>query len=121
MKKLILITALATLSYAEVITVIDNGVERKIEVNASVKQKARMVNGQGSDIIVAFKKGVKVDIASFEKKYNIKLKKRLIAGYYTFSNDSNLTDLKLISKIVQGSKSIIKTVRPNWGFNNRPR
>ena len=121
MKKLLIIAVLVALSSAKVITVIDNGIERKVDINTTLKQKARMVNGQGSDIIVAFKKGAKVDIANFEKKYNLKLKKRLIAGYYIFSNNSKLTDLEVISDIINRSKSIIKTVRQNWGLNNKPR
>ena len=125
MKKLALILLIVTASYAEVVTIIDNGVERKINlatINSNVH--ARMVVGtrkEAPGIIVAFKKDSKVNVAQFAKKYNLKLKKKLIIGYYIFANKSSLPDVKLIYKIFQESKDIIKTVRPNWGLNNKPR
>ena len=125
MKKLALILLMITASYAEVVTIIDNGIERKINlatVNSNVQ--ARMAVSTRKDapgIVVAFKKDAKVDIVQFTKKYNLKLKKKLIIGYYIFSNKSSMPDIKLIYKISQESKDIIKTVRPNWGLNNKPR
>ena len=125
MKKLALILLMATASYAEVVTIIDNGVERKINLpTTSSNVHARMVVGtrkEAPGIVVAFKKDAKVDIAEFAKKYNLKLKKKLIIGYYIFANKSSMPDVKLIYKISQESKGIIKTVRPNWGLNNKPR
>ena len=125
MKKLALILLMATMSYAEVATIIDNGVERKINLpTVSSNLQARMVIGKRKEapgIVVAFKKDANVNIAQFAKKYNLKLKKKLIIGYYIFANKSSLPDVKLIYKISQESKNIIKTVRPNWGLNNKPR
>lgn len=124
MKKLALILLLATASYAEVVTIIDNGVERKINLTTSNSNvNARMVGSrvEAPGIIVEFKKDSKVNVAQFAKKYNLKLKKKLIIGYYIFSNKSSLPDVKLISKISQESRDIIETVRPNWGLNNKPR
>jgi len=125
MKKLALILLMATMSYAEVATIIDNGVERKINLpTVSSNLQARMVIGKRKEapgIVVSFKKDAKVNIAQFAKKYNLKLKKKLIIGYYIFANKSSLPDVKLIYKISQESKNIIKTVRPNWGLNNKPR
>lgn len=124
MKKLALILLMATASYAEVVTIIDNGVERKINistVNSGVK--ARMVSRkkESHNLIVAFKKGSKVNLSDFAQKYNLKLKKKLVIGYYIFLNESSMTDIELIEKISKENRAIVKTIRPNWGFNNKPR
>ena len=121
MKKLALILLLATASYAEVVTIIDNGVERKIEIaESNSSAKARMVQ-ESTGVVVAFKKGAKVNLSEFAKKYNLKLKKKLVIGYYIFLNESSMTDIELIEKISKENRDIIKTVRPNWGLNNKPR
>lgn len=124
MKKLALIALMATASYAEVVTVIDNGVERKINiptVNSNVQARMIGAKKETSGLIVAFKKDANVDVAEFAKKYNLQLKKKLIIGYYIFVNESTMSDIKLLSKISKESRDIIKTIRPNWGLNNRPR
>ena len=125
MKKILLALFIATLSYGKVITIIDNGVEREIFVLDNIQKKtlkARMTgvnNTSTSGITIAFKKGTKINIKEFEKKYNLTLKKKLVIGYYIFQNRSSLTDIKLILKIAQENRKIIKTVRPNWGLNNK--
>lgn len=123
MKRVIAIALLlASFTEAKVITIIDNGVERKISIpTAPDGVSARMVEKRQKSIIVAFKKGVNMDIAAFSAKYNIILHKKLSIGYYIFQNRSSFSDIELISKIQKENRNRIKTVRPNWGFNNRPR
>jgi len=117
MKNLALTLALLiTLGTSKIITIIDNGVERKIniEVNTSIV-KTRSVNSKSKGIIIAFKNS-QVNVLEFSKKYKIKLKKRLKIGYYIFENNSLNSDIELISKILKENKKLIKTIRPNWGF-----
>jgi len=124
MKKLLVVVLLSVISYAKIVTIVDNGVKRKIFLPDSKNFQARVVGKTSTNqpgIIVAFKKGSTVDVKAFESKYNLKLKKKLVAGYYIFNNFSTLTDIKLVNKIANESKDIIKTIRPNWGFNNKAR
>jgi len=124
MKKLLVVVLLSVISYAKIVTIVDNGVKRKIFLPDSKNFQARVVGKTSANqpgIIVAFKKGSTVDVKAFESKYNLKLKKKLVAGYYIFNNFSTLTDIKLVNKIANESKDIIKTIRPNWGFSNKAR
>ena len=118
MKKIALtITLLATFASAEIITVIDNGVKRKISIDTPTNGiKARMINSvqKKKEIIVAFKKGA--DINEFAKKYNLELKSKLAKKYYIFKNNSSLSDTELIAKILQKDIKTVSTIRPNWGF-----
>ena len=114
MKKIVLIALLSLFANAQIVTVIDNGVKRKIYLpNNDIK--ARMVdkNIDKKELIIAFKDNA--NIQEFAKKYSLKLKTVLAKKYYIFKNNSNLKDIDLISKIVS-SEDIIKTIRPNWGF-----
>lgn len=122
MKKVFLVALLcATYGYSKIITIIDNGVERKISVPAKADgAQARMVASKSNGIIVAFKKGAKVDITAFTNKYQLQLKKRLSIGYYIFINNSMRSDLELMSTIQKENRDRLKTIRPNWGFNNKP-
>ncbi len=124
MRRAIILTILiASITQAKIITIIDNGIERKIAIaTAPDGVSARMVEKRQKSIIIAFKKGVNVDIESFSQKYKIKLEKKLSSiNYYIFSNKSQLSDIELIAKISKENKHSIKSIRPNWGFNNRPR
>jgi len=118
MKKIALtITLLATFASAEIITVIDNGVKRKISIDTPTNGiKARMIDSvqEKKEIIVAFKKGA--DINEFAKKYNLELKSKLAKKYYIFKNNSSLSDTELIAKILQKDIKTVSTIRPNWGF-----
>ncbi len=117
-----IVLLLATLTEAKVITIIDNGVERKISIpTPPAGVNARMVQSESKSIIVAFKKSVNVDIEAFSAKYGLELDKKLSIGYYIFKNQSGLSDLELIATIQKENKNRLKTIRPNWGFNNRPR
>ena len=124
MKKLIILILASLFLEAKLVTIIDNGVKRVIELPDKSnlnKAIALSVDKKNKEIILAFKKGAKADIKSFEKKYNLKLKKHMLSGYYIFINNSNLSDIELIYKISKENSNIIKTIRPNWGFNNKPR
>ena len=118
MKKLLILTILLiSYTFGEVITIVDNGIERKIYI-ASKNNPRSVIKDKG--LIISFKKE-NVDISSFVSEYKLKLKKRLSAGYYIFINDSKYTDAELISKISKEKKDIVKTIRPNWGLGMIPR
>lgn len=123
MKKLSLTALLiASVASAQIITIIDNGVERKIALpSAPNGVNARAIQTEQKSIIVAFKKGAAVDIAAFSSQYNLVLTKKLSIGYYIFKNKSSLSDITLISLIQKENRARLKTIRPNWGFNNMPR
>ena len=119
MKKiLILALMLISYSFSEVITIVDNGIERKIYIDSQNDPRS-VINERG--IIISFKNPEDTDIAGFSKEYDLKLKKRLSAGYYIFINESKYSDIDLISKISKEKKDIIKTIRPNWGLGMVPR
>lgn len=123
MREIALILLMVTASYAKIVTIIDNGVERKIELpTISSNIKARVVNEKKDTlgIVVAFKKDAKVDIEQFANRYDLELKKKLLIGYYVFVNKSALSDIELIYKISKENRDTIKTVRPNWGLGNKP-
>jgi hypothetical protein len=118
MKKIsILALLLISYSFGEVITIVDNGIERKIYINSKNDPRS-VIREKG--IIVSFKSN-DIDISNFASKYKLKLKKRLSAGYYIFINNSKYTDIDLIKKISKESKDIVKTIRPNWGLGMIPR
>ncbi len=65
-------------------------------------------------LLITFK-DKSIDIEAFEKKFNLKLQKKLQIGYYIFKNSSKFTDIILINSILaskEGSK--IETIKPNW-------
>ncbi len=123
MKKIALTSMLLiSLASAQIITIIDNGIERKISLPTEPNGiHARAIQTEQKSIMIAFKKGVNVDLESFSAKYNLQLTKKLTIGYYIFKNKSALSDIELIATISKENKSRIKTIRPNWGFNNMPR
>lgn len=70
--------------------------------------------------MITFKKSFHVNIAEFEAKYGLKLKKKLVTGYYLFDNISSSDDMEIIGNIIKNEKNII-TVKPNWKKQNSPR
>lgn len=68
-------------------------------------------------IVVKFKESSKISISEFEAKYSLKLKEKLPAGYYIFSNKSSNSDIETVSQIIDNESSI-KTVKPNWKMKN---
>jgi predicted RND superfamily exporter protein len=122
MKRVALLALIvASFASAKIITVVDNGVKRKISIDTPSQINARMVGSttaQKKEIIVAFKKEANRD--AFAKKYNLSLKTVLAKKYYIYKNNSNLSDSDLIAKIIQTEKKIL-TIRPNWGFGFKAR
>ena len=118
MKKIaLIITLVATFATAQIITIIDNGVKRKISVDTPTSGvTARAVDSiqEKKEIIVAFKDGA--DINDFANKYNLELKTKSVNKYYIFKNNSSLSDSELIAKVLEEDAKIISTIRPNWGF-----
>ncbi len=121
MKKILIsLSVLATVTYAQIVTIIDNGIERKIFLDTN-KNSARSII-KNSSIIISFKKD-NINLDKFAKKYNLKLKKVIStkSKYYIFINKSKYKDIKLIKLISKENKNIIKTIRPNWGLGMIPR
>jgi len=111
------------------ITILDNGVKRKRHIYQP--EMASKMDAQSTDnnttkssskrgIIVAFKNPQKVDLERFAATYGLKLKKKLITGYYIFENVSDQDDEVILAKILKEEKGL-KTLKPNWTKNNRPR
>jgi hypothetical protein len=122
MKRVALLALIvASFASAKIITVVDNGVKRKIAIETSssyIKARGTVATTQKKEIIVAFKKEANRD--AFAKKYNLSLKTVLAKKYYIYKNNSNLSDSDLIAKIIQTEKKIL-TIRPNWGFGFKAR
>lgn len=114
-----------TTEYTELI-VLDKGVKRTIRVLKTDEQKSAISNlstkpmFSKKGIVLAFKKSSKVDIFELERKYGLKLKKKLVIGYYIFENVSDRDDMEIVSSIITNEKNV-KTVKPNWKKNNQPR
>jgi len=103
-------------------TILENGVKRTVRVQSGdVKVKdtvSKIENKDSKDgIIVKFKDDSAVSIKEFESKYSLKLKTKLIIGYYIFENDSKRSDLDIVSAIIN-SETNVKTVKPNWKMRN---
>jgi hypothetical protein len=115
------IKAKNTQEYKSVV-VLENGVKRKVRVvDADSKLKTTNTTLQNKDskdgVIVSFKDDSKVSLEAFERKYGLKFKKKLIIGYYIFENNSKMSDIDIVSAIIN-DESNIKTVKPNWKMKN---
>ena len=56
-----------------------------------------------------------IEISLFEKQFNVTLKEKLRIGYYVFMNNSSLSDMALMQKILASSEGKnIETIKPNW-------
>jgi hypothetical protein len=115
-----------TTNYSEMV-ILDKGVKRTVRVKKTenknptlhtTSMKKEVSDNKG--IIIAFKKASHVDIKTLEEKYGLKLKKRLLTGYYIFNNLSDKSDDKVTQNIIQNEKGL-KTVKPNWEKQNIPR
>ncbi len=100
-------------------TILQDGIKRKVKIPKVDGKIIKSTNTQtGTDdtkfgVIVEFIDDSKVDISTFESKYGLKLKDKLVIGYYIFSNYSSVGDLELIQKILNNEKNI-RTLKPNW-------
>ena len=112
-------------NYTEV-TILDKGVKRIIHIpkesNLTSKISTYKVTAvePKEGVIVSFADSTILSISEFETKYGIKLKEKLVIGYYIFENVSDRSDAEIISKIIE-NESNVKTVKPNWKKKNQPR
>ncbi len=117
MKKIAYFLVFISLLDAKVITILDNGVQRKIALPIPPNgMQARMINtSQTNELIIKLKKGVNPN--EFAKKFSLRLKKILkLPNYYIFKNESGKSISMLIVQIIQKSKDEIQTIRPNFCF-----
>jgi hypothetical protein len=71
-------------------------------------------------VIVSFLDTKILSISEFETKYGLKLKEKLVIGYYIFENVSDRSDTEIMSAIIKNETNV-KTVKPNWEKKNQPR
>jgi len=107
----------------EQVTILDKGVKRTInmEIDSAIKNgysTKQVIKKNG--ILVNFKNITDVTIADFEKKYGLRLKEKMIIGYYIFDNISKYSDVEIIQNII-ADETNIKSVKPNWKMKNTPR
>jgi hypothetical protein len=119
-----------TVSGYREITILDNGVQRKKyvrlpEIRNSKLSMSSVENNTSKNIskrgiVVVFKKGKKADLEHFASTYGLKLKKKLVTGYYIFENISDEDDTVILARILKEEKGIV-TLKPNWKKHNCPR
>jgi len=98
------------------LTILDKGVKRQISLpEQTTINKQQSTGNEG--IIVAFKNPSQISISEFETKYGLKLKTKMVIGYYIFDNLSSQSDMEIIAEII-ANESDIKTVKPNWKLRN---
>jgi len=112
-------------NYTEVI-ILEKGVKRKINIPKDDKVKntfspysAKEATSQ-EGIIISFKNKSQIVISEFETKYGLKLKTKLVIGYYIFQNISKDSDVQIVENIIKNETNI-ETVKPNWKMKNSPR
>ncbi len=108
------------------ITILEKGVKRKINIpkDDTLKNKfnpysAKQATSQDG-IIVSFKDSSLISVNEFEAKYGLKLKTKLVIGYYIFQNISKESDIQIVKNIINNEVNV-KTVKPNWKMKNTPR
>lgn len=99
----------------------DNYIQKVIKENGTIRKinisKNRYRNFDKKEgLILSFKLENSSSIENLEKKYDIKLKYKLSIGYYTFDNNSNLSDIELVGDIIKDEDNI-KSIKPNWKLN----
>lgn len=100
----------------EKIQIKERGKIRTLKIQMSNSKKLTSKDG----LILKFSTNA-VAIEAFEKEFNLEFIKKLQIGYYIFENQSTLSDLKLIDKILESdSASSIQTIRPNWKMEVKP-
>ena len=117
-----------TKEYKEV-TILEKGVKRKQKVLISenieavqgtkVARRDAAVSGE-QGIVVMFKQHKRKDIEAFAEKYGLKLRKKLLSGYYLFDNLSDDTDEEVVANIIESEKDV-QTVKLNRKKHNRMR
>jgi len=89
-----------------------NGVIKEIRIPNSNYRS----NPNRYGLILKFSDESRLNIASFERKYAIKLKKKLTIGYYIFENNSALNDYDLIENIIENEPNL-HTIKHNTPLN----
>ncbi len=114
-----------TKNYTEV-CILERGVKRKINipkddtVKSSINPYEAKQLSSKEGIILTFKNPSKVSINELETKYGLKLKTKLVIGYYIFENISKKSDIEIVERIIDNETNV-KTVKPNWKMKNKPR
>jgi len=100
------------------VTILDKGIKRKISVSKKISttNKSNQLNSK-EGIIVSFKNPSQITISEFETKYELKLKTKLVIGYYIFQNISKYSDVQIVGNIIENETNI-QTVKPNWKKKN---
>ena len=118
--------ALETKGKYKQITILDKGIKRKITIpkddrlrNKFNPYSAKELSSKDG-IIICFKDTVLPSIGEWEVKYGLKLKKKLLTGYYIFKNISEYSDVEIVSEIIENETNV-KTVKPNWKKKNKIR
>jgi len=56
-----------------------------------------------------------MEIEAFSKKFELEFKEKLKIGYYVFVNNSSLSDMRLMQRILASSEGEkVETIKPNW-------
>lgn len=112
-------------NYTEV-SILDKGVKRIIHIPKESNLTSKISTYEVTTVepkegvIISFADTTILSISEFETKYGLKLKEKLVIGYYIFENVSDRSDAEIISKIIE-NESNVKTVKPNWKKKNQPR
>ncbi len=120
--KYLLITILSFSLFGSSITIIDNGIKRKLIVPKMLLEKQEGINARGTNSQIPFtKRGLlikfkdsNIDLEAFAQKYGLKFKRKLSIGYIVFDNISQKSDVEIINEILANEKDNIKSIRPNW-------
>jgi hypothetical protein len=98
------------------LTILDKGVKRQISLpeQTTINKQQSTVN---EGIIVAFKNPSQISISEFETKYGLKLKTKMVIGYYIFDNLTSQSDMEIVAEIIANENNV-KTVKPNWRLRN---
>jgi len=100
------------------ISVLDKGIVRQVDISYDENSKNRIDN-QG--FIIKFDKQMSArDISLFEKENDLKLKKKLHAGYYVFEKETSDSMFDVLDKLIKKPQNI-STIRPNVELNMQPR
>jgi hypothetical protein len=100
------------------VSVLDKGIVRKIDIVYD-EDKQQDIEKQG--FIIKFDKQMSArDISLFEKENDLKLKKKLHAGYYVFEKETSDSMFDVLDKLIKKSQNI-STIRPNVELNMQPR
>jgi len=114
--------------YKEV-TILEKGVKRKqkiaVEPKAQEASDAKATSREASKskdegIVVMFKQRKRRDVQAFAQRYGLKLRKRLLSGYYLFDNLSESTDEEVVANIIENEKDV-QTVKLNRKKRNKMR